>query len=65
MIPQITLFNNFFIKNWSHNTIYIFKNYFATVISVLVFNFSKNKLNPNTPTVQSLLIPDPRKFPCP
>ena len=33
-VPQITLFSNFFIKNGSHNTIYTFKNYFATVFSV-------------------------------
>ena len=33
-IPQITIFNNFFIKNRSHSTIYTFKNYFATVLSV-------------------------------
>ena len=33
------------IKNWSHDTIYTFKNYFATVFSV----FSNNKLNPNGP----------------
>ena len=39
----------FFIKNGSHNTIYTFKNYFATVFSISVFSFSKNKLNPNTP----------------
>ena len=32
--PQITLFNNFFIKNGSHSTIYTFKNYFTTVFSV-------------------------------
>ena len=50
-VPQITLFNNFFIKNGSHNTIYTFENYFATVFSVSVFNFSKNKLNPNTPII--------------
>ena len=48
-VPQITLFSHFFIKNGSHSTIYIFKNYFATVFSVSVFSFSKNKLNPNTP----------------
>ena len=48
-VLQITLFSNFFIKNGSHNTIYTFKNYFATVFSVSVFSFSKNKLNPNTP----------------
>ena len=29
------------IKNWSHGTIHIFKNYFATV-----FSFGKNKLYP-------------------
>ena len=51
-VPQITLFSHFFIKNGSHSTIYKFKNYFATVFSVSVFNFSKNKLNPNTPIVQ-------------
>ena len=33
------------IKNRSHDTIYTFKNYFATVFSV----FSNNKLNPNGP----------------
>ena len=48
-VPQITLFNNFFIKNGSYNTIYTFKNYFATMFSVSVFNFSKNKLYPNRP----------------
>ena len=51
-VPQITLFSNFFIKNGSHNTIYTFKNYFATVFSVSVFSFSKNKFNPNTPQMQ-------------
>ena len=49
MVSQITLFSNFFIKNESHNTIYIFKNYFATVFSVSVFNFNKNKLNQTHP----------------
>ena len=29
--PQISLFNNFFIKNGSHDTIHAFKNYFVTV----------------------------------
>ena len=62
-VLQITLFSNFFIKNGSHNTIYIFKNYFAIVFSIStkinlilfhysVFNFNKNKLNPNEPTEQ-------------
>ena len=46
-VLQITLFSNFFIKNGSHSTIYTFKNYFATVFSVLIFSFSKNKLYPN------------------
>ena len=53
-VPQITLFSNFFIKNGSYNTIYTFKNYFATVFSVSVFSFCKNKLNPNTPTAFTL-----------
>ena len=35
------------IKNESHGTIYIFKNYFATMFSV--FNFNENKLYPNGP----------------
>ena len=35
-VPQISLFNHFFIKNGSHNTIHTFKNYFATVFSVSV-----------------------------
>ena len=37
--PQISFFINFFIKNGSHGTIYTFKNYFATVISVISFQF--------------------------
>ena len=36
MVPQISLFNNFFIKIGSHNTIHTFKNYFAIVFSVSV-----------------------------
>ena len=47
MDPQISLFNNFFIKNGSHDTIHTFKNYFATVFSISIFSFNKNKLNPN------------------
>ena len=49
MDPQITLFNNFFIKNGSHGTIYTFKNYFATVFSVFSFQFQQNKFYPNRP----------------
>jgi len=52
-VPQITFFSNFFIKNRSHSTIYIFKNYFTTVLSISVFSFSKNKLYPNGPFVVS------------
>ena len=37
--PQTSLFNYFVIKNWSNDTIYIFKNYFTIVFSI--FNFSK------------------------
>ena len=44
------------IKNGSHDTIYTFKIYFATVFSV----FSNNKFNPNTPikpiTLQDLIM---------
>ena len=49
--PQIPLFSHFFIKNMSHGTIYTFKNYFAIVFSVSIFNFSKNKLNLNRPLI--------------
>ena len=38
MDPQISLFNNFFIKNGFHGTIYTFKNYFATIF--FSFQFS-------------------------
>ena len=37
---QISFFNNFFIKNGSHGTIYTFKNYFATVFFSFSFQFS-------------------------
>ena len=47
MDPQISLFSNFFIKNWSHGTIYTFKNYFATVILAINFQFQQNKSYPN------------------
>ena len=46
MNPQISLFNNFFIKNESYGTIYTFKNYFTTIF----FNFSF-QLYPNGPFV--------------
>ena len=38
--PQISLLNNFFIKNGSHGTIHTFKNYFATVFFNFQFQFS-------------------------
>ena len=34
---QTSLFSNFFIKNGFHSTIYIFKNYFATMFSVFSY----------------------------
>ena len=46
-------FINFFIKNGSHITIHIFKNYFATVFSVFSFQFQQNKFYPNTPLMVS------------
>ena len=49
MDPQISLFSNFFIKNGSYGTIYTFKNYFATVISAIRFQFQQNKSYPNRP----------------
>ena len=54
MDPQITLFNNFFIKNGSHGTIYNFKNYFATVFSVFSFQFQQNKFYPNRPEITQM-----------
>ena len=45
-----TNFFSFLIKNEFHDTIHVFKNYFATVLSV--FNFSNNKLNPNGPFIE-------------
>ena len=44
-----TNYSNFFIKNRYHSTIYLFKNYFATVFYISVFSFSTNKLYPNGP----------------
>ena len=51
MDPQISFFSNFFIKNESHDTIYTFKNYFATVISAISFQFQQNKSYPNRPLI--------------
>ena len=51
--PQISHFSNFFIKNGSYDTIHTFKNYFATMFSVLIFNFNNNKFNPNKPIVST------------
>ena len=55
MDPQIPFFSNFFIKNGSHGTIYTFKNYFATVISAISFQFQQNKSYPNRPIVTLLI----------
>ena len=54
--PQIPLFNNFFIKNRSHDTIHTFKNDFITVFSVSIFSFNKNKLNPNESYIFYLIV---------
>ena len=51
--PQISHFSNFFIKNGSYDTIHTFKNYFAIMFSVSVFNFNNNKFNPNKPIVST------------
>ena len=48
---QILLFSNFFIKNGSHSTIHLFKNYFVIVFSVFSFQFQQNKFYPNKPLV--------------
>ena len=53
-VPQITLFDNFFIKNGSHNTIYTFKNYFATVFTVLA-KISSIQTHPMSPNISVLL----------
>ena len=55
MDPQIPLFSNFFIKNGFHGTIYTFKNYFATVISAISFQFQQNKSYPNRPLIKEIL----------
>ena len=47
--PKKSLFSNFFIKNVFYGTIYIFKNYFATVFSVFSF-----QLYPNGPLVSNI-----------
>ena len=47
--PQISFFNKIFIKNWSHDIIYIFENYFVTEFSV--FSFQQNKRYPNEPFI--------------
>ena len=38
--PQISLFIKFFIKNWSHDIIHTFKNYFVTTFFSFSFQFS-------------------------
>ena len=54
MEPQISLFNNFFIKNGFYGTIHTFKNYFTIIFFSFQFQFSifscikmkPNSLNP-------------------
>ena len=43
--PTATLLKKIYIKNGSHGTIHVFKNYFTLVFSV--FSFQQNKLYPN------------------
>ena len=46
-----TIFSNFFFKIESHDTIYTFKNYFATVFSVF-----SNKWYPNKPLISLFVV---------
>ena len=41
--PQTFLFSKFFIKNESYGTIHTFKNYFATVFSIFIFQRYPNE----------------------
>ena len=38
-LPQTSILSQFFIKNGSYGTIYIFKNYFVSVFSIFSFQF--------------------------
>ena len=51
--PQISLFNNFFIKNGSHSAIYTFKNYFAIVF----FSFQFLAISKRTRNSRASLLP--------
>ena len=51
---QTSFFNKTFIKNGSHGTIHIFKNYFATMF--FIFQFSENKRYPNTLFIWTLYL---------
>ena len=48
MDPQISFFNNFFIKNGSHGTIHTFKNYFAIVFFRFQFQFQFSDVSKRT-----------------
>ena len=50
---QISLFNNFFIKNGSHGIIYTFKNYFVIVF----FSFQFLAISKRTRNSQASLLP--------
>ena len=52
--PQKSSKHKFQYKFGSHSTIHKFKNYFAIVFSVFSFQFSANKLYPNTPFMWTL-----------
>ena len=47
-----SFFNKYFIKNDSHDVIYVFKNYFIVIFSL--FNFRPNKPYRNTPSITLL-----------
>ena len=54
--PQTSLFSNFFIKNGSHSTIHIFKNYFVTMFLV----FSKISCIQTDPKKINLVVMMPK-----
>ena len=47
--PASMEFNKYKFKTESHDTIYIFKNYFAAMFSAINFSIFSNKRYPNTP----------------
>ena len=53
--PQISLFSNFFIKNWSHGPIHIFKIILLQYFSVFSFSFQFSTVFKRTLSVTCLL----------